>query len=227
MTDSAVTDAPLQPDVFDVAAWLDDTSYSGKKVEVFNRGQQLADLAELLEFIEARTAEKEQQSRQLTKPIAPKSIADDAEPEIDQLISDAQSQADAILESLKGTGATFYVQGVAPEVRRVMEEKIERSLKPVAAVYEGEGDERVQVEPPVLAGRQHPKFNETLEFELIARSIQKVEQGGKITDKKWTPEEVGALKGKLHGPEYRRLANATFDVNFFAYDIDSKVTLDF
>lgn len=219
-----VSNSPLSvlaPDAFDLESWLDGTVYSGKRVEIFNRTDRLAEVAELTEFLEQQKAAQKENERQL---IAPQSIAD--EPLAD-LIAGAEAQVDAIVESLKGTGIVFDLVGISPGERDVLEARVARGLKPRAAVYEVDGEEKLLVTEAEGSGRAHPRFNDEVSYALAEKSIKQAALPGGRVMPPFDREALEKLKGRVHGFEWRRLMNAVFEVNYFSYDIDSKVTLDF
>lgn len=230
--DIAPTPAPLpdqlSPGKFDVADWLADVSYAGKTVEVFKQGQRLAELAELLEFIEKQEAVEEMMRRQLTKPVQIGAITDEQPSEQTQTLVQASATAEAIIEDLKGTGMLVVLQGLAPAERELVEKAVITTLKPAPAKFEEIDGEKVLLSEAHKGGREHPEFGKRIEHALIAKSIEKVGRENRWDESDWTPERVETdLQGKLLGPEYRRIANAAYEVNYVNYEIDQKVTLDF
>lgn len=217
----------LAPESFDVNDWLNDTEYATKTVEVFNKGELLQELAELSEFVAKQHDLIER--RKVNKQALIGSIADENDGvDYEALIAEAERSVDAIVESMRGTGIVVHLRGIAPGRRKVIEDKISRSIKPKPAKYEEIEGERVVVEEAVPGGRQSPEWATIYAIELTAVSIVKiVSANGAVQEAPVSVDTVRAMSERLITPEFTRLANAAYESNFYSYDIDSKVTVDF
>lgn len=217
-----ITKEDISVETFELGDWLTGATYHGKEVEIFRDGDRLTEMAELLELVERQTAAVAEQKRNLIGQ--DKSITD-ADPQ--DIIDEAQARADEILESMRGTGMTFRLRGISPGERAVLEQKIARGFKPKPAKYEVIDGQKLEVEPATQGGTHHPEFSKAFAFALLSKCIVSVTVGGNHVADTFTPEQIENIRNTVLLPEYNRLSNALYDVNHAAYNIDSKVTVDF
>lgn len=212
------------PESFDVLDWLGDTAYADDSIEIYNNGPVLKEIGE----IQADIANWEEEQRNATKNLLrqPGAITDE-EQRADELIEELRERVSVLYASLKGTGATFNLLGLAPVKRDLERKKIAKSLKPAKPKFEDIDGEKVLVEEGHEGGLQHPEFDVTFENWLVANSISSVTRGGKESPGGMTPEKVAKLRETLHTSEFRRLAAKVYDLNYFSVEIDQAVTSDF
>lgn len=212
--------AALSSDVFDVNAWLADTNYAEDSVEVYNNGTLLRELSDLTD-----AAAQLQERVNANEKAVIKSIIDEQSTEIAAKLEQASEQIELLRESLRGTGVTFHFQGIPPEKRRLLQKALEKTLKEKPPVVDDDGN---ITEPGYSGGSAHPDFPGKWETTLIRESFVKmVSMNGSVSDAKLTDEDIESLHGQMLDPEWVRLSNCAFDVNFYQYDIDRLVDIDF
>lgn len=230
MTDT--TQAALSPESFDVLDWLGGVNYPKKKTEIFRDGQNLMEMAELIQFVRdnRERAEVLSQKKNLLG-MSTMSIGDDEDEDNEgkrllALVEEAQEKADAILEGLRGTGTTFVVEGISPGEREVLAKKVARSLK---SLKEDRYDGDELVESAHAGGEGHPEYNGRLALQYATKCIKGIigADGKTVVPVKFSLKDVEEMREKLLSPEFNRLINTVFEVNYVAYEIDSKVTVDF
>ena len=218
MSDTTQNPAEAAIEDLDVMAWLDDSTQPSESIEIYNKGTLLKDLIKLTGVVEQQKARIEDRSRDLTMD---RSIADEEE----ETITEALDAIEALREELKGTGLTFFLQGLTSKEKEMIAATEARKLKGTPSSGTIGKDDWV---PAVGSGEEHPDYNKNFNGTLIAKSIASVQNAnGAVSTKKWTADQVEKLRVTLPGVEFRRLSNAVFDINYYSYEVDKLVDLDF
>lgn len=225
----------LTDDNWSLDDWLDGTEYAEVLIEVFNKGDLLSDLDELLKFIQSE--EQEAEARRANAKLIGGSITDEQTTAgNEEVATEAKEQVDKIIAELKGTGVIYHLRGISPGERKAIEEKITRAMKPRPAQFEDIEGERMEVRAAEAGGRQHPRWFVEVGYELAAKSIIGVTPPASAKDGERPAERAislsvedikDKLEAKLGGSEWARLIGGVYDVNYYSYDIDAKVTVDF
>ena len=202
MTVQENVEKAMNPETFDVLAYVDDQPVAEETVDVYVNVAKARELEKLMEDRAVAVAKK--RSDKITGEAPIMGLGDEDEDTI------YDNQINALLEDLEKTKLVFHIRSVAPALVRAIDKKY------LAKMDKDWDEERLN------------KHEADRLMEIVSHSITKVVTGdGAVDETKWDRKRLAALEEKLYRPQFERLTSELLDMVYTGEVFERVLNADF